>query len=292
MRLMVTDSGLGGLSVFAGLEQAMTAGKIGSGIELLYVNAAPDAQWGYNSLKTRAERIALFDRFLHGAYARYRPDEIAIACNTLSVIYDETDFARASPIKVKGIVDAGVEMCSNHLDLEPDHAVIIFATPATTEVGTYPRLIQVESSRIVAQACPNLPNAISKDATGLAARQILKKYIPEALAKFDEQPQSVFAFLGCTHFGYQTEVFKEIIEELGITVKILNPNDLLLSQLIASKSVNSDDSKQKHKLRFISSYEVPQTEIGAMEHYLKETAPLTFEALINQIVVPDLFASA
>ena len=85
MRWMITDSGLGGLSVCAGLEQSLSQKNMGQGIELLYVNATPDDRIGYNSLNTQKERIDLFDQFLNAANHRYSPDEIAIACNTLSV---------------------------------------------------------------------------------------------------------------------------------------------------------------------------------------------------------------
>jgi len=64
MRLMITDSGLGGLSVCAGLEQALLRENLGRGIELLYVNATPSDRGGYNSLATQQERIALFNSFL------------------------------------------------------------------------------------------------------------------------------------------------------------------------------------------------------------------------------------
>ncbi|MBT4713599.1 MAG: hypothetical protein HOB84_02360, partial [Candidatus Marinimicrobia bacterium] len=61
MRWMITDSGLGGLSVCAGLEKALSLNDKGRGIELLYVNATPDDRIGYNSLNTQQERIDLFD---------------------------------------------------------------------------------------------------------------------------------------------------------------------------------------------------------------------------------------
>lgn len=288
---MITDSGLGGLSVCAGIERVLTAGKAGSEIELLYVNATPHDRIGYNSLKTQAERIELFDQFLHAAYNRYTPDEIAIACNTLSVIYDETSFASQAPIPVKGIVNAGVSLCNEQLHTSPDFGLIIFATETTTEAGTYPRLIDAAQSRIVAQACPELAHAISNDFTGATSRKLLEDYISEAIGQLTPGLHSVFAFLGCTHYGYQAQLFKEMLIERGFQTTILNPNDRLVSQLTSGVAEHCQIAEHQPRIRFISRYEVPQVEIDSMLYYLKESAPLTLAALHNQIVVPDLFAT-
>ena len=291
MRWMITDSGLGGLSVCAGLEKALSLNDKGRGIELLYVNATPDDRIGYNSLKTQQERIDLFDNFLKAAYSRYTPDEIAIACNTLSVIYDETDFATEATVEVKGIVDAGVSMCNSSLAEYPDHKLIIFATETTTEAGTYPRLISAESSVVSAQECPELAHSISNDASGEACKTLLTNYVSEALDRFDSKPHSVFAFLGCTHYGYQAEIFKTLLDEQGCANQILNPTDLLVEQLVSNSSAKILREDAPLSIKFVSRYAIPPAEIDSMESYLKDSAPLTLAALNNQIVVPDLFIS-
>ena len=289
MRWMITDSGLGGLSVCAGLEQALNEKNMGEGIELLYVNATPGDRSGYNSLKTQKERIDLFDRFLNAAYNRYLPDEIAIACNTLSVIYDETNFASAAKVRVKGIVDAGVALINANMARKPDHKLIIFATETTTEAGTYPRLIAADPSTVSAQECPELAHAISNDASGEACRKLLAGYVDEALQRFDVKPENVFAFLGCTHYGYQAESFKTMLKGKGCSSMILNPNDLLVSQLVSNGQMIQPSGNTPLSIKFVSRYAIPQAEIDSMDSYLKDSAPLTLAALHNQIVVPDLF---
>ncbi|MBC8375753.1 MAG: aspartate/glutamate racemase family protein [FCB group bacterium] len=289
MRWMITDSGLGGLSVCAGLEHSLSQKNLGQGMELLYVNATPDDRIGYNSLKTQKERIDLFDQFLKAAFNRYSPDKIAIACNTLSVIYDATDFASKATVEVKGIVDAGVTLVNAGMEKYPDHKLIIFATETTTEAGTYPRLISADESAISAQECPELAHAISNDASGQGCRNLLNGYVDEALERFDEKPENVFAFLGCTHYGYQTEVFKSLLEDRGCSTGILNPNDLLIEQLVSNSETTNSAVDTPLSIKFVSRYAIPQAEIESMESYLKDTAPLTLAALHNQIVVPDLF---
>lgn len=288
---MITDSGLGGLSVCAGLERSLKQRGLGDGIELLYVNATPDDRIGYNALKTQQERIALFDQFLKATSLRFCPDEIAIACNTLSVIYDDTDFSNITDINVKGIVRAGISLIDSHLKDRTDHKLIIFATETTTEAGTYPRLIAADAAEVSAQECPELAHAISNDASGRAARELLKVYVEEGLEHFDSVPSDVLAFLGCTHYGYQAEVFKDMLVQQGCRCTILNPNDLLVEQLVSNMPVSSGPGGEPMSVKFVSRYQIPQGEIDSMEHYLEDAAPLTLNALRTHTVEPDLFVT-
>lgn len=291
MKWVITDSGLGGLSVCAGIEQVLTKNNSGAGIDLLYINATPEDRSGYNALPNQNERVLLFDRFLKAIHSRYQPDEIAIACNTLSVIYDDTDFAHQNLLEVRGIVDAGVELCNQHIRNNPEHGLIIFATETTTEAGTYPRLIDIDSSKLSAQECPELAHAISNDASGATCRDLLKDYILDSLQRFEVKPHRVYAFLGCTHYGYQARIFTELIKQQGVAPQILNPNDLLVEQLTSGLQAQASDNKEPLSIKFISRYEIPQVEIQSMERYLKDAAPMTMRALHNQLVVPDLFQS-
>jgi len=264
------------------------AGGFAGSLELLYVNATPDDRRGYNALANQAARVALFDKFLQTSYAHFRPDRIAIACNTLSVLYDQTTFSRSQVIPVDGIVSSGVALCRQSLMAEPQQPLIIFATETTTEAATYPRLIQAEQGRLVAQSCPGLAHAISNDASGIACRQLLKDYATVALAQFSQQPKRVFAFLGCTHFGYQTAAFKDVLAAKGVTADILNPNDLLIQQLLATRHLGAADPGEL-SIRFISKYRIPPAEVSSMDTYLAGTTPLTLSALHQQEVQTDLF---
>jgi len=289
MRWMITDSGMGGLSVCAGLERGLMERGAGAGIELLYVNATPEEEGGYNSLDSQSERIEVFDRFLSETYTRFAPDQIAIACNTLSVIYDDTRFSKSCPVPVKGIVDVGVQMSHEALSQYEDKNLIIFATETTTEANTYPSLIGSENVIIVAQACSNLASAISRDASGARCRHLLEDYVDEALLKFESKPTASLALLACTHYGYQSLAFKDILESRGVAANILNPNNLLVDQLLKEQRLDSKDSQEDLRVRFVSRFPIPRSEIETMEHYLKGVAPLTLGALQNQEVMPKLF---
>ena len=287
MRWMIIDSGLGGLSVMAGLERKLTETYPETHLELLYVNATPDDRIGYNSLPDQQARISLFDTFLHGAQAHFQPDRLIIACNTLSVLYDQTTYSREQTFPVNGIVAVGAAVCRQALAANPDRQIIIFGTETTTEAGTYPRLIQAPSGRLVSQACPGLAHAISNDASGEACREKLNELVPQALEGFPRLPDQVFAFLGCTHYGYQEPIFREVLTAQGVSTVILNPNEYLVAELAEQFTANKPVGSEP-VFRFVSRYRIPEAEIQSMEMYL-EQYPGTVTALLNQEIIPDLF---
>lgn len=290
MRLMITDSGLGGMSVCAGLEHALSGRSVD--LEILFVNANPHVDGGYNSLPTQRERIHMFDRFLSGAYELYKPDMIAIACNTLSVIYAETEFSRKEQVRVDGIVNAAVRMSSEHLLEYPQHGLAIFATETTVEAGTYPRLISAQTHPIISQACPDLASAITSDASGGASHELLSKYIPMALEQFEDRPENVAALLACTHYGYQQDIFTKILSEHGVRPWILDPNYLMVTELLEKVPKGRSGHEGLANFRFISRFPIPDHEAKSLSAYLKVEAPMTLQSLTHQEVEPGLFAPA
>ena len=50
MHILITDSGVGGLSVCAYAEEYFRAHAVGEPISLTYVNASPENDFGYNSM--------------------------------------------------------------------------------------------------------------------------------------------------------------------------------------------------------------------------------------------------
>jgi len=71
MNLVITDSGLGGLSVCAKL-MALLKENAGSGnsanpvdgLKISYINAVPANERGYNSMSGKAEQISTFEKIL------------------------------------------------------------------------------------------------------------------------------------------------------------------------------------------------------------------------------------
>ena len=113
--ICVTDVGLGGLSVLSEIERRLQDVPLFPKVKLLYFNSAVFP--GYTQ-RPVPDQISIFNSALFGM-APYKPDIILIACNTLSVIYAETEFSATCPIPVMSIVDFGVALFADAMLADP-----------------------------------------------------------------------------------------------------------------------------------------------------------------------------
>jgi len=163
MHILITDSGVGGLSVCAYAERFFRTHGFEEPIRLTYVNASRENDFGYNSMGSTQEKLENFDRFLHIVTDRYAPDVIYIACNTLSVLLQDTQFFKNENVPVRGIVETGVNRLLRDLNRSPECVAMIFGTVTTIEAQTYPNMLKnsgILETRIVSQACPGLDQEI------------------------------------------------------------------------------------------------------------------------------------
>jgi glutamate racemase len=289
LRIGITDSGVGGLSVCAEVEARLLESPVQSDIELLYLNAAIEDDYAYNSMPNRQSKLQAFDRFLHSVQARYQPDLLFIACNTLSILYKDGKFDHYRHLPIEGIVETSTQRLLEAYAHESDISFIVFATPTTIEEAIYGKRLRehgVPPVQIAEQACPGLPDAISNDGSGYLARELLKEYVPAALKQFKYKPRNVQAFLGCTHYGYQADRFDEALRPLVPKVRVLNPNhgaaDTIISRLKSKPGGGSLN------VRFISRYVIPEIVINSLSGYIGGKAPATLSALKHFEHLPGL----
>ncbi|MCA9735964.1 aspartate/glutamate racemase family protein, partial [candidate division KSB1 bacterium] len=201
MHLLITDSGVGGLSVCAYIERFLRTHHIDEPVELTYVNASPENDFGYNAMSSREEKVANFDRFLHIVEQTYEPDMIYIACNTLSVLFSDTGFSQNQSVPVRGIVETGVNRLLYELQQVRGATTIIFGTVTTIAEQTYLKRLQkegIDGSRIISQACPSLADTISEDREGSLAWNKIIAYVGEAVDNSQEKCDHYLAYLACT----------------------------------------------------------------------------------------------
>src|SRR6266704_3377054 len=105
MHILITDSGVGGLSVVAVAEKKQRTHGFTEPVRLTFANAAPENDYGYNSMPSREVKLETFDRFLRNVTERFAPDFIYVACNTLSVLLPDTPYLHDAVIPVRGIVE-------------------------------------------------------------------------------------------------------------------------------------------------------------------------------------------
>lgn len=289
MHILITDSGVGGLSVVAYAERFVRTNGFTEPVRLTFANAAPENDYGYNSMPARDEKLQTFDRFLRNVTERFAPDSIYVACNTLSVLLPDTPYFREAAIPVKGIVDTGAALLHHELDADPRSVAIIFGTQTTIDAGTYPRLLQergVEPSRIISQACPGLADTISEDREGTKTRAEIRHWVGAAIAKMQHAGAPVVACLACTHYGYRKDLFAAAFEELGIAATVVNPNERAVADLFGQQC---EGPRHDVAVRFVTRYAIPAATIEALTYFLTEISPRTVAAMQNFEHLPDLF---
>lgn len=229
--ILVTDSGLGGVSIAADMVEKLKTVKIFRKVRVVFFNSSFDNQSGYNKLKTNEEKIRIFNNALNSMQSNYRPDLILIGCNTLSVIYPETPFARSTTIPVIGIVETGVDFILEKLKNAPNAKIIIFATSTTITKGSHKKMLVqrgVKPENIIGISCADLADKIEDGHQSVETRDFVAHCVKEALSKLIDPDQPIIVSLNCTHYGYVLKFFEQEFEKNDIKpIAILNPNPRL-----------------------------------------------------------------
>jgi glutamate racemase len=294
MHLLITDSGVGGLSVCAYAERWLRGHDIGQPVELTYVNASPENDFGYNSMASRSEKIEYFDRFLRIIFDQYSPDSIYIACNTLSVLFADTDFSTNGRIPVRGIVETGVERLFRELARSSDSLAAIFGTPTTIEEQTYQELLVqkgIAENRIIAQACPSLADTISEDRRGASAKEKIGGFVDATIDPTRSSTAHHLSYLACTHYGYRKDYFSAAFAAHGIATKILNPNEFVIDDWFGEfvEKTGATGATSSVEIEFITRYKIPETALETISFFIEEISPKTVQAFREYTHAPDLF---
>jgi glutamate racemase len=289
LHLVITDSGLGGLSICAEIERNLRTSGAQSGARLTYVNAWPEEGSGYNVLPDQASRAQAFDRAL-AAMEALRPDRILIACNTLSIVYPMTVHAWTSATPVLGIVDAGVELFYEALRDSPASALVVLGTKTTVESGVHREKLAargIDPRRIGAIACHGLAAAVESNPAGTAAAHLVERYASE-VRSLGLPGETLLAGLACTHFEYVADAMSSAIERhAGKAVRALNPNYRFVD-LVAPESKNRPDPSTV-VVEVISKVLLKDEARRGIGNLIEHVSPATARALQSYVHAPDLF---
>jgi glutamate racemase len=290
VHILITDSGVGGLSVCAYAERFVRTHGYEEPVRLTFANAAPENDYGYNSMPSREVKLQTFDRFLNNVTDRYAPDVIYVACNTLSVLLPDTPYARRAAIRVKGIVETGVELVLRELEADRRAEAMIFGTQGTIDSGAYPRLLEargIDASRIISQACPGLADTISEDRQGSKTKSEIVRWVREAIQKMQHKDSPVVACLACTHYGYRKDLFADALADAGIVATVVNPNESAVDDLFPTR--RESGVNREAEVQFVTRYAIPPATVEALTWFLSDISPRTVAAMTNFVHVPDLF---
>ena len=291
LSIVIADSGMGGLSICADIVNGLKASRSCRTFSLIYFNAWPEQDRGYNLLPGMAERVRVFDRAL-GAMLRFQPDRVLIACNTLSAIYPHTPFSRQAPVQVVGIIDFGVDLMHAYLSARADSRVIILGTPATIEADAHrARLVErgIDAERILCQPCDRLAGEIEKDPEGATVRAMVESCIRQAAERVPDRRGPVAAALCCTHYGYSQRVFEAALQSVFEgPITILNPNKAMSDAMLADFAPRGQKDV-RIDLKVVSRIVWSDEKIEAIARLLEAVSPLTAGALRQYRHDPDLF---
>ena len=292
MHILITDSGVGGLSVCAYAERFVRRHGFEEPVRLTFANAAPENHYGYNAMPSREVKLQTFDRFLRNVTERYAPDRIYVACNTLSVLLPDTPYFHKAVIPVKGIIETGAELLVRELEADARTVAMIFGTQTTIDAGAYPRLLEargVEASRIISQACPGLADTISEDREGVRTRSEIVRWVGAAIAKLQRTDRPVVACLACTHYGYRKDFFAGAFADAGIRANVVNPNERAVDDLFGIRLDAGAGMNREVAVEFVTRYAIPKTTVEALDWFLSDISPRTVAAMKNFVHLPDLF---
>jgi glutamate racemase len=290
--IVVTDSGLGGLSIMA--EAAVRLKESGAyrKVRLIFFNALFTNDGGYNSLPSRAEKIRVFGNVLKAIEKRYAPDLILVACNTLSVLLSDTPAAATARAPIRGIVEPGAALLAAAWKKNTAAWVLLFGTETTIAEGAHrARLMElgVPQEKIVVQSCPELASYIESSPDGENTALLISSYVDEALARLPVPPPPVVAGLVCTHYGYAADLWPAAFAEKRIDVRgIINPNGSLAEAVVPPGSKKLFD-RTNIEARVVSMVEIAESKRAALSSRLALRSAEVAAAFRAYERVPELF---
>ena len=289
--ILITDSGLGGLSICADVVSRLHHQPLFQDVAITYFNAWPEQNRGYNKFDTITERIRIFNQALVGMET-YHPDLIMIACNTLSALYDRTEFSLHSGIPVLGIIDFGVDLIHEKLIMAPGSKALILGTLTMIAENRHKEILMekgIDTDRIITQACDGLATAIERNPEGEAVIELTDQYIREAASKIRLNRGTLFVALCCTHFGYIAPIIAQKVKQyVAEDVVILNPNSVM-SEFLFERGSGVVCSKPNIDIKVVSKIVIDDIKIDSISRLIKDISPETAEALTNYKHKPDLF---
>ncbi|MBI9073566.1 MAG: aspartate/glutamate racemase family protein [Melioribacteraceae bacterium] len=290
IKIVVTDSGLGGISVLAELENKLRSNMISQNVELIYVNAYPGEGYGYNNMESEDRKIEVFNDFLESVQKKFNPNLILIACNTLSVIYNKTEFSKTSLITVIGIIEIGVSLVQNKISSDED-IILLLGTETTISSNAHKNALiskGISETQIIMQACKNLETLIQKNAEGNETESLIKKYLSIALSKLELNDSKIICGLFCTHYGYSKSLFEKNLLSYSSNIKIVNPNDEMANRVF--KIFNTAGiKKQNVTVTVYSRCKIENEDIKSIGSLIKTKSDAVFSSLNNYQIKKDLF---
>ncbi len=249
----VFDSGVGGLTVFHALEQALP------GEPLIYLGDTARVPYGTKSAETVIRYTLEAARFM----LRQQVKMVVVACNTASSVAIDA-MERETRLPVIGVIEPGA---GRAVERSRVGRIGVIGTRATVASGAYKRAIQAlrPDAEVLSQACPLfVPLAEEGWTDGDITRRVAESYLePFKRAEVDA------LVLGCTHYPLLR----------GVIGDVMGPDVVLVD---SAESVAHEVSRRLHDEPALAG---PQDEPGRGEHHFYVTdAPEPFQVVAERFL--------
>ena len=199
-RIGVLDSGVGGLTVVRSLE------KILPGEDVVYFGDSANCPYGN---RTKEDILRLMNNILDFMESE-QVKCIAVACNTLSTLYDV--YAPQRKTKIFSIVQAAADYVVRAGIKE----VGLVSTEFTAKSGWYPKLIHEQDPNVAFYAAGNHDLAALLDGGHFEA---VPENVHDNLTQLFKQGHPGYVILGCTHYP----IVKDAFEAEAPDVQFIDP---------------------------------------------------------------------
>ena len=292
IRIVATDSGLGGMAVVSDLAMRLAASRAFRKAKIVFFNCRPSDALGYDMMTNHERRTRVFSNALEAMAREFTPDAILVACNTLSVLQEQTAFSRvADRPQIVGIVELGVSVIARHLAERPKDTVIMYAAPTTVQSGVHKQRLMAlgcPAGRLVYQDCAGLPTAIEQG-LGDGAAAMIDDYVARSVAGFNGHRSSLVSALLCTHFGFALDLFEAAFRKHGIpTDPILDPTPHMAASFLDGAPAGRYDSTDVD-IEVVSHTRLTKESVECIAGIMDRISPLAACALRDYELRPDLF---
>ncbi len=296
LRIVATDSGLGGLSVTADVVERLRQRSAARAVHVEFFNGRPTEAVGYDRMESEERRLRVFSRALDAMTRVFAPDVILVACNSLSVLYDRTAFAarRQAVPAVLEIVGLGVAQVAGFLRAHPRAPALLFAATTTVQSGVHRRRLEADgiaAGRLWYQECRSLPLTIEEDPEGPKARALVEQAVGAALRRVRDPAAPFAAALLCTHFGFARRLFEQAFAAAGAAgAVLLDPTPRMAETLLAGVPQDAPGAAAV-EVAVSSHIPIPPGVRAAMGRCLAARSPATAGALHAYALRPNLFGA-
>jgi len=249
----VFDSGVGGLTVFHALEQALPAEA------MVYLGDTARVPYGTKSAETVIRYTLEAARFM----LRQQVKMVVVACNTASSVAIDA-MEKATRLPVVGVIAPGARRA---VERSMAGRIGVIGTRATVASGAYKRAIQDRrpDAEVLSQACPLfVPLAEEGWTEGDITRRVAESYLePFRRAEVDA------LVLGCTHYPLLR----------GVIGEVMGPDVVLVD------SAESVAQEVGRKLNDEPALAGPGDAPGRVEHHFYVTdAPEPFQVVAERFL--------